>query len=147
MKIYTSFNKAENFVGVVLLSDKGDIYLKQAFETNAEDNISGNLLGIGRALSFIKNMKPLYAKETVWTYTDMEDVEEKKQYKAEVINNEYCSRFTKELGIKVYAYNGNHLEPDLYFQRIARNEARFANSRAENIRQIQEKLASNTKII
>lgn len=120
MKIYTSFNKAENFVGVVLLSDKGDIYLKQAFETKAEDNISGNLLGIGRALSFVKNMKPLYAKETVWTYTDMEDVEEKKQYKAEVINNEYCSRFTQELGIKVYAYNGNHLEPDLYFQRIAR---------------------------
>lgn len=135
MKIYTSFNRTENFVGVVLLSDKGDIYLKDAYQVQTKDEVNANIIGIGRALSFIKNVKPIYATGTIWTYTDMENnTELKKDYKAEVINNEYSRRFQLERGQEIIAYNGNNLEPDLYYLRIAQNEARFAGMRVNGIR-------------
>lgn len=65
MKIYTfvSTHYNNSDVGVILLGDHNQIYLQKGFKIINTEESEGHIDGIKRALSFVKNMKPLYAKK------------------------------------------------------------------------------------
>nr|DAV04728.1 MAG TPA: hypothetical protein [Caudoviricetes sp.] len=63
MKIYT--DGYGNNIGLVLVNDKNEIYLMEGLQTQTIDKESTHLLAIKRALSFLKNVKPLYANNDI----------------------------------------------------------------------------------
>lgn len=63
MKIYT--DGYSNNIGLVLVNDKNEIYLMEGLQTQTIDKESIHLLAIKRALSFLKNVKPLYANNDI----------------------------------------------------------------------------------
>ena len=62
MKVYTTvndYNYSTN-VGVVLVGDKDQVYMEDGFKLTTQDKVSAHVYGLKRAISFVKNMKPLY---------------------------------------------------------------------------------------
>lgn len=123
MKIYTTVSKCFNRsnIGVVLLGDHEQMYLETALQVNEVDDYKAHAEGIKRALSFVKNMKPLYAKEDaqcifecderVWTQTYLD-------------KDPYIRLVRKALNINVEVAD-NVVSKDRYYLNIARNAARF----------------------
>lgn len=68
MKIYT--NGCGNNIGLVLVNDKNEIYLMEGLQTQTNDKESSHLLAVKRALSFLKNVKPLYANNDIELLND-----------------------------------------------------------------------------
>ena len=123
MKIYTDINKHFNNtdVGVVLLSDKNDIYLQTAFRISNPEDFEGHIAGIKRALSFVKNMEPLYAKNDAEAIFECNE----RNFVANALRKDpYVKMINKRLGINV-----NIVEPrfvnDNYYLTIARNASRI----------------------
>lgn len=123
MKIYTTVSKCFNRsnIGVVLLGDHEQMYLETALQVNEVDDYKAHAEGIKRALSFVKNMKPLYAKEDaqcifecdekVWTQTYLD-------------KDPYIRLVRKALNINVEVAD-DVVSKDRYYLNIARNVARF----------------------
>lgn len=121
MKVYTKvkthYNNSD--VGIVLLSDKNDIYLQEGFKIQNTDNIEAHTYGIKRALSFVKNMKPLYAKNDMEILVP-EDIE-LKNFQESIANDEYITMVSKQLDINVVSKE-NLLPNDDYFKMIAKHQ-------------------------
>lgn len=118
MKVYTKVKTHYNHsdVGIVLLSDKNDIYLQEGFKIQNTDNIEAHTYGIKRALSFVKNMKPLYAKNDLEVLIP-EDVNEK-LFQSRLKTDSYISYIQENLNIKIIPQQ-TILENDEYFKMIA----------------------------
>jgi len=117
MKIYTFVSKHYNDsdVGVILLGDYNQIYLQKGFKIVNTEESEGHIAGIKRALSFVKNMKPLYAKN------DAECIfvsKEKHFVDLRLISDTYINFIKKELNIKVITKELN--ENDKYYLMQAR---------------------------
>ena len=117
MKIYTFVSKYYNDsnVGVILLGDHNQIYLQKGFKITNTEESEGHIAGIKRALSFVKNMKPLYAKN------DAECIfisKEKSFIDLKLNTDEYINFIKKELNIKVITKELN--ENDKYYLMQAR---------------------------
>lgn len=74
MKIYTEVKSLNNksIIGVILLGDSDQTYMASAFKTSIQNETSAHLMGIKRALSFVKANKPLYTNNDITVYTPME---------------------------------------------------------------------------
>lgn len=123
MKIYTDVKKFYNRlnVGVVLLGDHDQIYLERAIQVCEEDEFKGHLEGIKGALSFVKNMEPLYAKNDAEAIFECNE----RNFVANALRKDpYVKMINKRLGINV-----NIVEPrfvnDSYYLTIARNASRI----------------------
>lgn len=120
MKIYTTIN--EHYVGLVLLSDKGEEYFNTAFQVESKDNVDKHILGISRAISWVKNNEPLYAKnKKIEIGASGAD---KKELEKRIKKNEFIQRFISQ--------NKQHIsfierlsDKDNYFIRIASNAVKF----------------------
>ena len=119
MKIYTDINKHFNNtdVGVVLLSDKNDIYLQTAFRISNPEDFEGHIAGIKRALSFVKNVKPLYAKEDVQCIFNST---ERNWVDTRLATDTYIKQIKNSLNIKVFTEKPT--EEDNYYLMIARQQ-------------------------
>lgn len=121
MKVYTTTAKFYNHTQVysILLSDKGDTYMQTAFMINNTEEFEGHVAGIKRALSFVKNMKPLYAKN------DMEcifDSQEKNFVQSKLENDLYVKRIKQELGININITEPKTSEDKQYLQYAKRQQ-------------------------
>lgn len=107
MKLYTKVQtlKTKSLVGVVLVGDKNQIYMTNGFETQTSDEKEASLLGIQRAISFIKNVSPIYANENLEIYGSKNSVNEIK-------NNDYISKFLQMKKIDVILNNNFENEFD-----------------------------------
>ena len=117
MKIYTFVSKHYNDsdIGVVLLGDHNQIYLQKGFKIVNTEESEGHIAGIKRALSFVKNMKPLYAKN------DAECIfvnKEKHFVDLRLISDTYINLVKKELNIQVTTKEPNN--NDKYYLMLAR---------------------------
>ena len=76
MKIYTHSDKVGNKygVGVVLIGDKEQEYMCQYIETDSINEVGSTLIGIKRALQYVKSNKLLYCKfDKVELYNSLGD--------------------------------------------------------------------------
>lgn len=122
MKIYTDVNKFYNRlnVGIVLLGDHNQIYLEDAIQICEEEEYKGHVIGIERAISFVKNMKPLYAKkdaECIFNSNESNWVQTK------INSNIYLNRFKETTGISIDIKKPS--DEDNYYLMIARNKSKF----------------------
>lgn len=74
MKIYTEVQSKNNnsYIGVILLGDFDQTYMSTAFKITIQNENSAHLMGIKRALSFVKANTPLYANNDITVYTPMD---------------------------------------------------------------------------
>lgn len=127
MKIYSSFNN-NHYVGVVLVSDRGDPYMASGFRVQTEDQAVAHNIAINRALIFVSNNKPLYANNEVHTYisnsqkTSPEQIE---LFNQALAQNPYAEKWSRARNQQIHPFDGNLNEKDQYFLMCAGNEARF----------------------
>lgn len=146
MKIYT--NHKDGYVGLVLLSDKNEEYFRTGFKPRTEDKISGHILGIDRALSWVRYNEPLYAQGNVDVYmrnTNSQGGEGTTEadlinFEVSVLSNEYINNWSQRTNQEVRAYPKEYSEKDKYWLMVAGNEAKFEKQRQETI-----KLANSNK--
>lgn len=118
MKIYSAVGSKNRhlYVGVVLVGDKDQIYMSSGFKINSQNELSANLFGIKRALSFVKNNKPIYATEDIVVYsTSNQSMETKLQ------SDEYFKRVLK-LNQQIHQNKNDLTEKDNYFLMCAKIE-------------------------
>ena len=104
-----------------MLGDHDQIYLERAIQVCEEDEFKGHLEGIKGALSFVKNMEPLYAKNDAEAIFECNE----RNFVANALRKDpYVKMINKRLGINV-----NIVEPrfvnDNYYLTIARNASRI----------------------
>ena len=123
MKIYTTVSKCFNRsnIGVVLVGEQEQIYLETAMQLAEVDNYKAHAEGIKRALSFVKNMKPLYAKEDAQCIFECDERAWTQTY---LDKDLYTRMVRKALNINVEV-SDNVESKDKYYLNIARNTARF----------------------
>ena len=123
MKIYTTVSKCFNRsnIGVVLLGEQDQIYLETAIQLAEVDNYKAHAEGIKRALSFVKNMKPLYAKEDAQCIFECDERAWTQTY---LDKDPYTRMVRKALNINVEVAD-EIASSDKYYLTIARNAARF----------------------
>lgn len=70
MKIYTQVKNFNNksYIGIELLNDKNQTNYSTAIKTDIKSEKDAYLIGIRRAMSFIKNNKPLYTQDNIIVY-------------------------------------------------------------------------------
>lgn len=108
MKIYTSvndYNYSTN-VGVVLVGDMNQVYFEDGFKLTTQDKVSAHVYGLKRAISFVKNMKPLYCQKNILEiFHDNVRVDMDKEIMDRIEADEYIRRFVKGKDIKISAKN------------------------------------------
>lgn len=123
MKIYTTVSKCFNRsnIGVVLVGEQEQIYLETAMQLAEVDDYKAHAEGIKRALSFVKNMKPLYAKEDAQCIFECDERAWTQTY---LDKDPYTKMVRKALNINVEV-SDNVESKDKYYLNIAHNAARF----------------------
>lgn len=123
MKIYTTVSKCFNRsnIGVVLVGEQEQIYLETAMQLAEVDDYKAHAEGIKRALSFVKNMKPLYAKEDAQCIFECDERAWTQTY---LDKDPYTKMVRKALNINVEV-SDNIESKDKYYLNIAHNAARF----------------------
>lgn len=105
MKIYTKAKVLNNssVVGIVLVGDKNQIYMMNGVELQTTDRNSALLYGIKRAISFVKNNKPLYANEDVEIFTLIPNVRKSDfdSFNKKLFEDEYIQKFLQEKNISM----------------------------------------------
>jgi hypothetical protein len=108
MKVYTSvndYNYSTN-VGVVLVGDMNQIYFEDGFKLTTQDKVSAHVYGLKRAISFVKNMKPLYCNNgMLQIFHDNVRVDIDKEVMDRIEADEYIRRFVEERNIKITTKN------------------------------------------
>lgn len=118
MKVYSYSNSQLKVAGMLLLSDKGQIYAIDSFNVCSNDENNAHMLAIMRAVSFVKNVKPLYAKQ------DLEIVNYRlydRSFQKALLSNAYINDFMSlnNIGI-VFAKNPS--EDDKKYLTILKNQ-------------------------
>lgn len=120
MKIYTKTKILNNSssVGVVLVGDKNQIYMMDGVHLQTTDINSAHLYGIKRAISFVKNNKPLYANSDIEIYASIPSV---RKSDFDIFNNKlhedkYIKQFLNEKNISIS--NNNKIVSDFDNQMI-----------------------------
>ena len=115
MKVYTSvndYNYSTN-VGVILVGDKDQIYFEDGFKLTTQDKVSAHVYGLKRAISFVKNMKPLYCNNGILQiFHDDVRVNMDKEVMDRIEADEYIRRFVDERNIKISTKNKDLSEFD-----------------------------------
>lgn len=105
MKIYTKAKVLNNssVVGIVLVGDKNQIYMMNGVELQTTDRNSALLYGIKRAISFVKNNKPLYANEDVEIFASIPSVRKSDfdLFNKKLFEDEYIQKFLQEKNISM----------------------------------------------
>lgn len=105
MNVYTKVGTITNsktlesasLVGVVLTGDQNQIYLQDGFKLTIQDEVSAHVYGLKRALSFVKNVKPLHCDDSMIHFaTDPVRVEILKEIKDRSDHDEYIQKFLEE---------------------------------------------------
>lgn len=108
MKVYTSvndYNYSTN-VGVILVGDKDQVYFEDGFKLTTQDKVSAHVYGLKRAISFVKNMKPLYCNNgMLQIFHDDVRVNMDKEVMDRIEADEYIRRFVDERNIKISTKN------------------------------------------
>lgn len=108
MKVYTSINdyNYSTNVGVVLVGDKDQIYFKDGFKLTTQDKVSAHVYGLKRAISFVKNVKPLYCNNgIIQIFHDNIKVDLDREVMDRINCDEYIQRFVEERNIKITTQN------------------------------------------
>lgn len=108
MKIYTQVQKfqSKSNVGIVLVGDKDQIYMMDNIQVNTQDEISSHLYGIKKALSFVKNNKPLYANNDIECHPNIKN-EKENEFIQKLNKDEYINQFLVSKNIKAELVNSN----------------------------------------
>lgn len=105
MKIYTDVQNycGKLMVGTVLVGDHNHIYMMKGNELQTDDIDQAHLYGIKRAMSFVKNNHPLYAKEDVVIYTSKyyQQPYDSCTFEKRLKSDEYIQHFLEELDINI----------------------------------------------
>ena len=105
MKIYTKAKVLNNssVVGIVLVGDKNQIYMMNGVELQTTDRNSALLYGIKRAISFVKNNKPLYANEDFEIFASIPSVRKSDfdSFNKKLFEDEYIQKFLQEKNISM----------------------------------------------
>lgn len=108
MRVYTAvddYNHSSN-VGVVLVGDKDQIYFKDGFKLTIQDKVSSHVYGLKRAISFVKNMKPLYCNDgMLQIFHDNVRVDMDREIMDRINSDEYIRRFVEERNVKISTKN------------------------------------------
>lgn len=108
MRVYTSvndYNYSTN-VGVVLVGDKDQVYFEDGFKLTTQDKVSAHVYGLKRAISFVKNMKPLYCNNgMLQIFQDNVRVDMDKEVMDRINSDEYIQRFVEQRNIKITTQN------------------------------------------
>lgn len=108
MKVYTAVNtnNCSTNVGVVLVGYHDQIYFEDGFKLTTQDKVSAHVYGLKRAISFVKNMDPLYCKKNVLEIChDNVRVDIDKEMMDRIEADEYIRRFVESRDIKVNVKN------------------------------------------
>lgn len=108
MKVYTSvnnYNYSTN-VGVVLVGDKDQVYMEDGFKLTIQDKVSAHVYGLKRAISFVKNLNPLYCNNgMLQIFQDNVRVDMDKEVMDRINFDEYIQRFVEQRNIKITTQN------------------------------------------
>lgn len=108
MKIYTSvndYNYSTN-VGVVLVGDKNQVYMEDGFKLTIQDKVSAHVYGLKRAISFVKNVKPLFCNNgMLQIFQDNIRVDIDREVMDRINFDEYIQRFIEKRNIKITTQN------------------------------------------
>ena len=104
MRVYTSvndYNYSTN-VGVVLVGDKDQVYMEDGFKLTIQDKASAHVYGLKRAISFVKNVKPLFCnKGMLQIFQDNIRVDMDREVMDRINSDEYIQRFIEQRNIKI----------------------------------------------
>lgn len=99
MKIFTfvkNSNRAQKcHVGMVLLGDHNKIY-HYSCSTTTTNKFESTLLAIKRGLMFVDNMKPLYGKDSIEIYSNLNSYEDTLNLDHRINTDDYINRFKKK---------------------------------------------------
>ena len=100
MKLYTKIQtlKTKSLIGTVLVGDENQIYMSSGFEIHNTDERVASMTSIQRAISFIKNVSPIYATENLEIHNTNLTIDEIKR-------NEYVSKFLQTKNIDIILSN------------------------------------------
>ena len=108
MKVYTSvndYNYSTN-VGVVLVGDKDQVYMEDGFKLTIQDKVSAHVYGLKRAISFVKNVKPLFCNNgMLQIFQDNVRVDMDREVMDRINSDEYIQRFIEQRNIKITTQN------------------------------------------
>lgn len=108
MRVYTSvndYNYSTN-VGVILVGDKNQVYMEDGFKLTIQDKVSAHVYGLKRAISFVKNIKPLYCNNgMLQIFQDNVRVDMDREVMDRINSDEYIQRFIEQRNIKITTQN------------------------------------------
>ena len=108
MRVYTSvndYNYSTN-VGVVLVGDKEQVYMEDGFKLTIQDKASAHVYGLKRAISFVKNVKPLFCNNgMLQIFQDNIRVDMDREVMDRINSDEYIQRFIEQRNIKITTQN------------------------------------------
>lgn len=130
MKLYLStkeINK-KSIVGLVLLNDEDEIYTKGSFVCKTTIPPSAYILGLKKALLYLKNNKPIKAKKDLEVFTDSKNNYFSHPAVQRNMNHDiFFSKVQRRIIFKDAGFN------DSYYLTICRNEIRFNNMENNNV--------------
>lgn len=130
MKLYLStkeINK-KSIVGLVLLNDEDEIYTKGSFVCKTTIPPSAYILGLKKALLYLKNNKPIKAKTDLEVFTDSKNNYFFHPAVQRNMNHDiFFSKVQRRIIFKDAGFN------DSYYLTICRNEIRFNNMENNNV--------------
>lgn len=95
MKIFTYVEKNKDLscsVGLVLVGDHDKIYQQAQFDVDT-NQFEACLFGIKRALLFVDNNKPLYCKDNVTIYSNLNEYYDNLNLENRIFRDEYINKF------------------------------------------------------
>lgn len=126
MKIYTQVqkNNSKSNVGIVFVGDKDQIYMMENIQVTTTDDISAHLFGIKKAISFVKNMTPLYANNDIECHPVIND-DKNEEFMDRINKDEYIQQFllTKNINIDL---NKSNTDFDKQMNLIAYHQIQFS---------------------
>lgn len=125
MKIYTQVqkNNSKSNVGIVLVGDKNQVYMMDNIQLNTQDEISSHLYGIKKAISFVKNNKPLYANNDIECHPIINN-NKNEEFISRMNKDEYIQQFLKEKNISI-SLNKSNTDFDKQMNLIAFHQIQF----------------------
>lgn len=125
MKIYTKTNNLnKKTVGLVLVGDDNQIYMMNAVQLQSNDDNLAHLMGIKRAMSFVRNMKPLHANNDIEIFNSIKE-ENQKLFEKQLKEDKYVQRFLKDKKISL-TYNRDKNDFDKQMMMVAQHQINFS---------------------